>query len=259
MNIENLTSIRYAEERMDVFRGRHRRPLNNYFLNPEELEWYIKECPVQIAETEAALFFLIEEQHFIRILYFLAGNSEMDFPKREKPYLCEVYKKKQETGEDEEALQNAGFLNCASYRRMLLKETESGVLRTGQPEERVGKETLVYIQNSFDILSDDIPDCEWRKKQFLEEHFVLGKPTEGAILIYSMEGRVSTLKYLFVAEEKRGKGTAHKLMQKYFSVTSEQAGRYVLWVREDNVPAKKLYQSTGYAEDAMQKAVYIKK
>ena len=57
---------------------------------------------------------------------------------------------------------------------------------------------------------------------------------------------------------KRGKGIGERLVQDWVTLEKEDVSRFQLWVREDNIPAQKLYEKSDFVPDGRIAPVMIK-
>ena len=206
-----------------------------------------------LEEQEKGVIFLVEKKLFYSLYYCLTEPVSLQLPTMSKEIFCEVFGRDENAGE--EVLGVSGFEQYASYCRMGRKGAER------EPEEEIianpaQKKTLEIIKNTFDCYSDCLPE-ENEEVLFLNENYEISI-NEKNVLIYDVKNSVSTLKYICVDILERQKGMGTYLLKEYIRRTSGKARRYLLWVKEQNIAAQKLYDKFGYCTDGFKKIVWKK-
>ena len=106
---------------------------------------------------------------------------------------------------------------------------------------------LEFLKSEFDVISERIPtknECE----EYIKNRQILVCKKDGALvgcIIFSVFGKTMLLNHIIVKREFRSLKIGQELLQKAINLASE-ANRFILWVRNDNEPAIKLYEKFGY-------------
>ncbi|MBR6824925.1 MAG: GNAT family N-acetyltransferase, partial [Oscillospiraceae bacterium] len=75
----------------------------------------------------------------------------------------------------------------------------------------------------------------------------------GGLLHYETKGKITELRHLAVAEDCRRQGLGRYLVGAYLNRCGSSLSR--VWTGEENLPARKLYDSLGYASDGWHSVV----
>ena len=119
----------------------------------------------------------------------------------------------------------------------------------------------ILIEN-MDPLCEQIPaDYELAEaianRQILVHRDELSKHVD-AFLMYERHGVMSHLRYWVCASQARGNGIGRSLYRQYLRLNAD-AKRFILWVRDDNEKAKKIYLSYGMRFDRLKDTVWLYK
>ena len=151
-------------------------------------------------------------------------------------------------------LENAGW-RIALRRVRLSRKNSDAVpeIQTAPAAELPSSETLsALLHVCFSPLTGCLPDAAE-----LEEDLAQGRLlfADGGLIRWRQKGRVSEIRHLAVAPERRGCGTGKKLVASYVALSQGKNCR--VWTGADNAPALDVYRSFGYSEDGWESLVLL--
>ncbi len=140
-----------------------------------------------------------------------------------------------------QSLEDMGFRPLLSR----LRYTRKGQACTFPESSAEGsKESYELLCNSFPALTGCIPSREeWELLCNRGQVLSVG----GGLLHYEQKGRTTELRHLAVAEDRRRQGIGRRLVGAYLNRCGTGLSR--VWTGEDNVAARRLYESFGYEKD----------
>lgn len=234
---------------------------SNYFFKEEENWILLTEVSdffkmyFSIYRCEGELFkeTLLCSEDFLRV----ASTVEI---------VCEYVSKKEELVEVNTFLEVLGFSRLVKRERLRL---DSFSLDNPKDHEviflkRKWAENLLNLYyETFDRYTSLIPTLE-ELREALDNHRVLGVVTDdkrlAGVLEFDESSKLTSILKLIVLDEFRGRGYASKLLHQYlFEVVTKKGLKANLWVRWDNVPAKRLYLGNGYKEEKLYSVAYIRR
>lgn len=236
------------EDAVKYIDGEYRKVTN--CIDVAYLRKQIQKGNVYAEEQTNGMVFLVDRESHYLLFYFLLEPIALNIPIPHKPLVCEEFCRGDVTSAVMEASEFSIF---SSYCRM--GKRGSGGEKVAQ--EHATQDALSMVQEYFNSYSDSLPTKE-EVGEFLEEHYEISCIKPSGILLYDIKKAVSTLKYITVRPQERGKGLAGTLMEQYFEKTAGEAKRYLLWVNEKNEAALKLYHRFGYQADGFRKVVWEK-
>ena len=207
---------------------------------------------------ERNAFLLVRKAKCFRVYYYLNDFDEPhDFNGEELVteilYRGEAFFPLQEI----EYLERNGFVKNlvrdqygAMYRDLSIGNAVGGVMIGKAQNINDVKKACMLFNASFDEYSGDyIPENNY---QALLEHgdVIVAKDIKGKFLgalHQTMENRVAWASHLVVIKETRGKGVVKAVLHNLIeSNHTDDRSRYMLWVQQQNEPAVKMYQKTGF-------------
>lgn len=251
----------YASLNGMIMKQFRRGMVTNSFLAREEYEREISGGRLYCIEAENGLLLLRRrETHAILSFWLndgavpdkavLPGNTVLEIPHRERDTaLLEMTEKWKTRGfELEFCRQRMIFSDSAEcYENDSIRAAEHG-------EEQLVKELLC---ESFSPLTGCIPTGEALSED-IKNGGVLLYVADGeafGLLHFTKEKKKTELRHLCVSEKSRGHGIAKSLVCRYNALTNGLTRQ--VWVRCDNAPAVKIYETCGYRTDGMTSDVLI--
>lgn len=232
----------------------------NCFFPAEAWISAVEQGRVLRMDFPGGLYLLLEQERQFDLFYFL-GQKPMPLPRLGKPVILEqaASEKAPPPLEEWEAL---GFRWYLQRKRLFLAaknvgQEERDVCFCGAAEEKCLEQMM---QESFEPYTSDLPDAgelfaDLREKRILsamQERELLG------FLRFGREKKVSVLRQIAVQPAARGKGIGEKLVRDWLALEREEIVKFQLWVREDNLPAIRMYEKLGFLPDGRIAPVMIK-
>ncbi len=151
-------------------------------------------------------------------------------------------------------LEDAGWRIALRRVRLSRKSSGTVVQRQSSPAaEPPSPEALsALLHLCFSVLTGCLPDAAE-----LEEDLAQGRLLcmDGGLIRWRQKGRVSEIRHLAVAPDRRGCGTGKKLVASYVALSQGKNCR--VWTGADNAPALGVYRYFGYAEDGWESLVLL--
>lgn len=218
---------------------------------------------IDFIETPGALLLLKDEGGFDR-LYFSAQSpgdltnalARASFWRRRS--VCDLVGPVDAMDPVCAALSEAGFRSYQDFRRMSLWDVPPV-----QPDAREGFEVQLadaaqasaihrLLSAHFDALSEHLPSLQ-EVGEAVASQGVLMATLHGdlsGMLVHSRTGLTTTLRFLLVLPDYRNQGISATLLARYFHL-SASCRRFLLWVRNGNEPAIRLYLRHRYRFDQL--------
>ncbi len=220
----------------------------------EKLEREIRQGTLFLAEAPCGLLLLRRRQHRDILNFLLKKGERLHGWKPERPTISELPFRREgepmeEVAQDMEALGFSMILKRIRY-------TRKGSIREAYPCEGVeecGEEKDSYglLQECFSPLTGCIPsEEEW--KALCDKGQILSLP--GGVLHYEEKGKTTELRHLAVTKNRRGCGYGRALVGAYLNRCGTALSR--VWTGEENITARRLYESFGYEKDGWISRVY---
>ena len=114
------------------------------------------------------------------------------------------------------------------------------------------------INENMDPLCEQIPDIE-EIANAVQNHQILvarHQSDVAAILYFERTGISTILRFWATRKKYHGLGFGGKVYERYLAVNAD-AKRWLLWVRDDNLKVKQIYQNYGMNFENLQDSVYL--
>lgn len=231
---------------------------NNYVLSGDYLQ-YIAARELFYISSSSNLCLLVKKKDFYKLYYYINDHGEGMYINAGLPVMMEILYR----GLAEKPLkimkywEKCGFKehlsrDCmvAAYKQTALPSLNfSGTeIKYAESEAEISF-TKDLIEKSLDKFSGDILSYD-EVKSFVKKKNVICAYWEEklcGILQFEIKNNVVWLGHIAIANEFRGKGIANELVKAYLVDNAvKQDTRYQLWVIQDNMAAKTLYQKFGF-------------
>lgn len=231
---------------------------NNYILTADYLH-YVESGQLSVIATGSNLALLLRKNGFYRLYYFINDTGEVMPVQSEWPVTMEILYRGP-ANRPAEALnywRNCGFSDhlsrdCmgAAYQQVSIPaEGVSGVQLKYADSDGEINFTQQLLEKSLDKFTGDILSLE-EVTSFADRKNIICAYLEGQLcgaLQFEIKNNVVWLGHIAVATGFRGKGIAGELVKAYITDNANEPDtRYQLWVIQDNVAAKALYENFGF-------------
>lgn len=236
----------------------------NCFLQPEDWKGILEQGKIFRMEFSGGLYLLVEKERQFDLLYFLERNTTpVPLPDVQKPVILEqVSAERTGVSPALEEWEAAGFHRYLRRKRLFLAAKNAGqgsreIIFCGENEQE-WMQTLLL--ESFEPYTSDLPDADTLAAD-LREKRVIAAGKDGKLLGFLRFGRekkISVLRQIAVLPAARGRGIGVRLVRDWLALERENAAKFQLWVREDNLPALRMYEKLGFQPDGRIAPVMIK-
>ncbi len=233
----------------------------NFYGSAEE---FLSELEhISKTEFDGGCYLFHEKEKQIDLYFFLEKDAmPAELPETEKPLILEqvAVAKNPPALEEWEAV---GFERYLQRKRLFLsaKKTETEQRETSFAKAEEAEEIIGMMEEAFEPYTSVLPDLETLKQDLAENRVIAFREGENLLgfLRFGREKKVSVLWQIVVSPEGRGKGIGNALVRDWISLEREEVAKFQLWVREDNPPALKLYETLGFLPDGRIAPVMLKK
>ncbi|MDF2984827.1 MAG: acetyltransferase [Eubacterium sp.] len=244
--------------------------LSNNFIMQDKYNAYIKAGTLYYERTEAILALFLDCKNCWRIYYHIKdADSDIQLP-GDKPLVMElVYRNENDSVIRQlDYWTSKGFSPYINRARMKVTPKELDIVcdnlqGIGFADQGQAEIIQKMIADAFDPYlgcvpcKDEVVECISRKE------IITAEDENGRILGLLHIGSKSTtwfVWHLLVLPEARNRGIAKKLLAFYRNMLQEHENSKIqLWVKKDNISARKLYETTGFRYDSWESAGLIKK
>lgn len=248
--MKNADGKRLAEEIAGYISGRRR---TNCYIPAEEWAAAAEQGRVLRMDFPGGVYLLLEKPRQFDLFYFLEPGADIvPVPGLGKPVILE------QAAPAKAAPLLAGW-EAAGFRYYLQRKRLSLPAKSVRPEERdicfCGTAEQAWLERlmaeSFEPYTSDLPDAGTLLAD-LRERRVIAARRDGewiGFLRFGRERKVSVLRQIAVLPAARGGGTGGKLVRDWLAAEREAVAKFQLWVREDNLPALRMYEKLGFLPD----------
>lgn len=251
----------YNELNTLIMKQFRRGMLTNSFLSRKEYESEIANGTLEFHEYENGLLIFRKRSEHVILNFWLNDRSlpgNIDF----KPNtVLEIAHRERdiELVKIVEKWNEIGFVQEFRRQRMTFGESfESSADPCISFAEKSDFEAVKFLlEDNFSSVTGCIPTDDTLNEDIKNGNILLYSKNNDklGLLHYTKEKNKTELRHLCVSESARGQGIGKRLVHQYNSQTNDML-RHV-WVRSDNFPAVKLYESCGYHADGMYSDVLI--
>lgn len=232
----------------------------NNFLAKADYERQIAQHRLSLLEFDGGLLLLTRQDGCLQLRFHLHNAAVLPELDAAQPIVCEVVQPPEDDSVTDCWLQKLGF--APLFRRVRLQHEASASLAPAAVDAARTAD-LAAIRRILHICFDQRTGClpdEAELQAIVSEGRMLcvrndtGSPVG---LLHFRRARGGTeLRHLAVLPQYRGRHLAQALFAQYMQATNGQ--KSLLWVREDNTPARNLYHKCGYQPDGWSAVVYEK-
>lgn len=136
------------------------------------------------------------------------------------------------------------------------EKKETDVSWTAELSDVYEVEKIIY--ENMNPLCEQIPDIEEIASAIYNRQILVARSNLeiAAILFFERKGISSTLRFWAVRKKYQGQGFGKMVYERYIS-TNADARRWLLWVRDDNLKVKQIYQRYGMNFDDLYDSVWV--
>ena len=237
----------------------------NFYASAEDFFPLLEEGRISQAVFPGGSYCFVEKENQIDFYFFLEKEAApAEVPKLDKPLLLEqVALAKTGTSPALEEWETMGFAKYLQRKRLFLSaqktETEQRIISFCKEEE--AETILGMMEDAFEPYTSALPDLETLRKDLAGCRVIAAREGETLLgfLRFGREKKVSALRQLVIAPEGRGRGLGEGLMRDCIALERAEVSKFQLWVREDNLPAIRLYEKLGFLPDGRIAPVMIRK
>ena len=214
-------------------------------------------------EFDGGCYLFHEKEKQFDLYFFLEKDAKpIELPELEKPLVFEqvALAKNPPALEEWEAI---GFAKYLQRKRLFLsaKKTEAEQREISFAKVEEAEIILRMMEEAFEPYTSALPDLETLKQDISENRVIAFREDEKlpGFLRFGREKKVSVLWQIVVSPEGRGKGIGNSLVRDWISLERDEVAKFQLWVREDNPPALKMYETLDFLPDGRIAPVMLKK
>ncbi len=248
----------------EIARSRSLGMRTNFYAAAEELSLPAEKGQVLRLAFAGGFYCLREREKQFDLTFFLEQDAvPAAIPKLEKPVVLEqVALAGKELSPTAAAWEKIGFVPYLQRKRMTLsaKKTAAEVREIAFAKEEEAEIIFDTMQAVFEPYTSALPDMETLRRDILENRVLVAREGEEMLgfLRFGREKKVSVLWQIAVLPQGRGKGIGAGLVRDWIALERAEAAKFQLWVREDNLPACKMYEKRGFLPDGRIAPVMIK-
>jgi len=246
----------------EIARSRSLGLRTNFYGAAEELSPLAAEGRILRMPFAGGSYCFLEQERQFDLYFFLEKDAApVEIPPMEKPVVLEqVALAGKELSPTAAAWERIGFAPYLQRKRLTLPakkatvETRTPLFAKGEEAETI----LETMQAAFEPYTSALPDLETLRRDIAENRVIAVREGDKLLgfLRFGREKKVSVLWQIAVL--RRGRGIGAGLVRDWIALEKEEAAKFQLWVREDNLPALKLYEKSGFLPDGRIAPVMIK-
>jgi len=253
----------------------------NSVLLPDEIERVAGQGRMTFSRSDEALMFFTDMDSYYTMTFWLAESpsfKSIDISILPLPVTIEYMIR---NGNEQKYMQaeafwgNSGFILNSRADRLAL-DLESDLFRNIQTEAAKNNsfgqkvevaelrdihEILTIWDDTFDAAADHIPHPEEVKNAINQKQIFVIKKGIGeivALLMFEQKKTGDFLKHITVKQGYRGEGLFLALFRYCLDISlSTDKKKMLLWVREDNTNAFRIYEKLGFRKDGVTTSQYI--
>lgn len=236
----------------------------NFFLSEAEVAEYIQNGECSQMDFADGMYLFLEEDEKIRFFYFLEKEAQpKPLPESAKPIILEeVHLATKEKSPSKEEWMAVGFVPYLVRKR--LRFLQKNWQEEERPLEFATMEDAQIILNlmaeSFEPFTSALPDFLELEEDILANRVLVVKHEDKLLgfLRFGMDKKNTVLWQIAVSKEGRGQGVGTGLVRDWM-YANQECRQFLLWVREDNPSALKMYENLGFQPDGRLASVMIQK
>ena len=247
---------KWAEE---IARTRSKGLRTNFYAAAED---FFAE-PLFALKFEGGCYLFHEKERQLDLYFFLEqGAKPVPIPALPKPVVLEQVGVAK-TPPDLKEWEEIGFTSYLQRKRLFLsaKKAEQTERKISFARETEAEQIFRLMEQAFEPYTSALPDLKALRQDIREGRVLAAR--EGDTLLgflrFGREKKVSVLWQIAVSPLGRGKGFGRQLVQDWLAAEREESAKFQLWVREDNLPALKMYETLGFLPDGRIAPVMLKK
>lgn len=248
----------------EIARSRSLGRRTNFYGAAEELSPLAAEGRILRMPFAGGSYCFLEQEKQFDLYFFLEKDAApVEIPPLEKPVVLEqVALAGKELSPTAAAWERIGFAPYLQRKRLTLSAKKAPVeARTPLFAKEEEAETILdTMQAAFEPYTSALPDPETLRRDIAQGRVIAAREGDKLLgfLRFGREKKVSVLWQIAVLPQGRGKGIGAGLVRDWIALEKEEAAKFQLWVREDNLPALKLYEKSGFLPDGRIAPVMIK-
>lgn len=270
--MERINDLMQLNELLTPYlKGRHF--TNNYTLPAAYVPLINEGRLYQISRD--GLFLFVDMDNYYRFYYHLNDAETVFSFCFNKPLVAEVAFQKDKIPPEiaAECLIKSGF--SKEVKRVRMKADREGFLvgeqsltltfiRVEEASEKMHEEIMAFLQANFDPLTGFLPSKNDIKKavgqgEILCAYEGMGKDLLG-VLHMGIDKKNTDLLHIAVARQARKRGIGETLLVKWKETASKRGAiNYTIWVADDNLAARTLYEKVGFKEDGYHALTFLNK
>ena len=238
--------------------------LTNFYAPAESFLPYLAAGRLFELVFTGGVYYLAEKEKQFDLYFFLEqGTKPAPLPVLEKPVILEqVALEKKGIFPEAADWEVVGFSFYLQRKRLFLsaKKAEAVQREVLFCKEEEADEILDRMHAAFEPYTSALPTREELLEDLRQNRVIVAREDEKLLgfLRFGREKKVSVLWQIVADPAKRGKGIGERLVRDWITLEKEDVSRFQLWVREDNIPAQKLYEKSDFLPDGRIAPVMIK-
>lgn len=244
--------------------------ISNNFIMQDKYKAYINSGILYYQRTEAILVLFLDCKNCWRVYYHIKDTeSDIQLPD-DKPLVMElVYRNENDSLIKQiDYWTSKGFSPYINRARMNVSPKEFSIVcdnlqGTGFADQQKAEIIQRMIAEAFDPYLGCVPHKDEVAEYISRKEIVVAEDHNGQVLgVLHIGTKSSTwfIWHLLVHPEARSRGIAKKLLAFYRNMLQESENSKIqLWVKKDNIGARKLYETAGFRYDGWESLGLIKK
>lgn len=174
-----------------------------------------------------------------------------------------IYRNEIEKSEVKQLAESGGFTLHTSLRRMSQIRKNSVSEDISEVEVATNNDIVVLckmLNEGFNPISERIPTIKQIETLILQKSILVRRVDDeiAGMAIIDIQKKTMYLKHLLTNPKFRRQGIANSLLDKAFFL-SKECIRFILWVKEDNLPAINLYKKFNYEFEVLGNYTFVSK
>lgn len=261
MITEMFDSLGFSEEvALRLSKGQK----TNFFLTTEVYTALMKDGKFGRMDFPGGVYFFLEKEDQYELFYFLEKTAEpVALPDFDRPLVLEeVMLETKERSPSQQAWIHSGLMPYLQRKRLyfLAKNAPMEERRVTFATKNMGQEIFDLMESVFEPLTSMLPTFSQLEEDIMAERVLVRRDGEKLLgfLRFGQTKQGEMLWQIAVTPSARGRKTGESLVQDWIFLEKNNTKKFTLWVREDNLPALKLYENLGFVPDARIASVMIK-
>lgn len=190
---------------------------------------------------------------------FVLNGDEIYIPTLDKPVISSVITRK--TSNNDKIINIMKTIGFQEYMKHEKWKVTNDKIKHQSSNDNIqcefAKEVLVKdiyhaLQITFDTYTEPIPSQQELYELISKNQIITAMSDLGVLmgtLVFSVKDGISNLEHIVTLEGYRNRGIAKTMCNLWLNSLSNDCNLFTLWVRENNISAKKLYESFGFVDD----------